>query len=159
MQHTLILVYLASLVFMPLQTQFPVNTLIKSAPLSEPLLKGGMFIDVVNPESVMKAGEDTASKKVELYPQLRPVCACESVGDPHKEPTHFAPDGSVLRGKVNKFDKGICQLNVLYHGEKAKEMGLNLLKEEDNITYANWLYNKEHLKPWSASRKCWLKAI
>jgi hypothetical protein len=94
-------------------------------------------------------------KKVELTKELKPICACESAGSKTKEPTQYDTDGSVLRGKINKNDIGMCQINLIFHDKKAKEMGLDLFKEQDNIKYANWLFEKEGSTPWNWSKNCW----
>ena len=91
---------------------------------------------------------------VELHPALKRVCACESVGNPDREPVHSI-NGEVIRGKINPQDIGICQINLYYHEAAAMSQGLNLFIEEDNITYANGLYEREGLRPWNPSRHCW----
>ena len=108
------------------------------------LLIPGKSVTIIIPE-----------KKVELVKELKPICACESTGNKIKEPTQYNKDGSVLRGKLNKDDIGMCQINLKFHNKKAKEMGLDLFKEQDNIKYANWLYSKEGSTPWNWSRNCW----
>lgn len=89
-----------------------------------------------------------------LSPELIPVCACESVGDPTKEPSHFDAQGNVLRGRVNPSDIGMCQLNLV-HEPEAKRLGLDLFDEGDNIRFANHLYAAQGLKPWRYSQACW----
>lgn len=53
------------------------------------------------------------------------------------------------------FDKGIYQVSEKYHGAEAKKLGLDLHDVRDNIKFAKLLYDREGLKPWSASKKCW----
>lgn len=86
---------------------------------------------------------------------LKRICACESRGNPNAEPTHYAPDGTVLRGHINAMDVGACQINLVYHQDTAERMGLDLFDEQDNIAYATWLYKHEGSKPWVWSKKCW----
>ena len=76
------------------------------------------------------------------------IAYCESGGK------HFGDDGEVLKGKQVLSDRGKFQINALYHNGKAIEMGLDLLDEEDNETYARYLYETQGLKPWKASTKC-----
>ena len=64
-------------------------------------------------------------------------------------------NGEVLRGKVNKSDVGIMQVNEFYHGEKAEDLGFDLRSIEGNLAYAKYLYEKEGTRPWNASKKCW----
>lgn len=90
--------------------------------------------------------------KTTLNPILIPICTCES--GLH----HFEADGiTVKRGRVNPNDVGICQINLTYHQAQAEKMGLDLLKEEDNIKYANWLYEQSGTTPWNWSKSCWQK--
>ena len=91
-----------------------------------------------------------------LRPELVPICSCESMQGKYGTPTHYEEDGvTVLRGRVNPDDIGICQINLYYHEDTAKEMGLDLFVEEDNITFANHLYGLNGNQDWSWSRGCW----
>ena len=95
--------------------------------------------------------------KVELLPELKPICACESVGNKYAEPQHFLKNGEVVRGIVNNQDVGLCQINLKYHQEAAEKLGLDLFLENDNIIYANNLYTEQGNKPWVYSKGCWGK--
>jgi hypothetical protein len=88
-------------------------------------------------------------------PELRRICSCESTGKPGNEPKQFNDDGSVLRGKVNPLDTGMCQINLKYHGAAADRLGLDLETASGNFAYAVRLYNKEGTQPWTWSRSCW----
>lgn len=65
--------------------------------------------------------------------------------------------GQVLvRSNNNKtIDVGRYQINVYYWGAKASQMKLNLFNEQDNETFAIWLYENQGTEPWSASKKNW----
>lgn len=63
--------------------------------------------------------------------------------------------GEVLRGRVNKSDLGLMQVNEYYHGEKAEDLGFDLTTINGNLAYAKYLYDKEGTRPWNASKKCW----
>ena len=82
---------------------------------------------------------------------LKRIAFCESSG------SHYNADGTVKRGKMNKGDLGLYQINLYYHGETAEKMGLNLFLEEDNEKYALYLYKTQGTKPWKASEWCWSK--
>lgn len=98
----------------------------------------------------------TIAIKPVLRKELVPICSCESKQGKKGKPTHFEKDGkTVLRGKINPLDIGMCQINLRWHGEAAKKKGLDLFKEEDNITYANHLYAKQGSQPWNWSKACW----
>ncbi len=88
-----------------------------------------------------------------LIPALRPVCACETKGNPKATPTHYNKQGQPLIGISG--DIGICQINPNVHKANAEAMGLDLYTEADNITYANYLYNLSGLTPWNSSKHCW----
>ena len=87
------------------------------------------------------------SKKVLLI-----IAQCES-GNRH------TVNGKVLRGRVNNLDIGLFQINLKYHKETAKKLGLNLFKRRDNYLYAKYLLLTQGLKPWSASGKCQRKML
>ncbi len=70
---------------------------------------------------------------------------------------HYNSKGSILKGEENSYDRGVMQINILYHGEKAVEMGLDVHDLEDNVKYARYLYEKEGAKPWMSSSACWAK--
>lgn len=89
------------------------------------------------------------------YPQLKRICSCESTGKPGKEPQHYAPNGEVLRGRVNSLDTGACQINRTYHEVAATKMGLDLFIESDNRAYAEYLYETQGTSPWVYSAHCW----
>lgn len=84
-------------------------------------------------------------------PILAEVARCESGF------THINSKGDVVRGRVNKNDIGVMQINTGYHGEKAEELGYDIMTLEGNMAFARYLYNKYGTDPWSASAKCWKK--
>ena len=104
-------------------------------------------------------GPITDSANVEEYvkdyfkdiPIMTEIAKCESSF------RHFNSKGEILTGKKNKHDRGVMQINLLYHEEKALEMGLDLHDIEDNVAYARYLYEKQGAKPWMASSPCWAK--
>lgn len=90
----------------------------------------------------------------ELPEHLKPVCACESLGDPNAEPRQFNADGSVVHGPGNNW--GICQINATAHAEEAKALGIDYMTREGNIDFALYLYSKRGYKPWYPwSGHCW----
>lgn len=119
-----------------------------------------VFAVIATPSTVSYSREQpdpkTDATKAVLRPELVPICSCESRQGKNGTPTHYEADGvTVLRGRENPDDVGICQINLYYHEAPATKMGLDLFKEEDNITYANWLYAKEGSTPWNWSKTCW----
>ncbi len=77
------------------------------------------------------------------------IAACES----HDK--QFNPDGSVVRGKVDKNDIGRYQISITVHGAEAMQMGYNLFTEEGNEAYAMYLYHKAGTEPWFKTKSCW----
>lgn len=83
-------------------------------------------------------------------PILAEVAWCES------RFVHIDPNtGVVKRGHLNASDLGVMQINEYYHGDTARDLGLDLSRLEDNLAYARYLYEREGIKPWNASRFCW----
>jgi hypothetical protein len=83
-------------------------------------------------------------------PLLAEVARCESTF------IHIDPNtDSVKRGHMNPADLGVMQINEYYHRETAERLGLELHKLEDNLAYARYLYNRDGIQPWSASKHCW----
>lgn len=107
-----------------------------------------------NTQTVVLTGDP---KEVEKYirekyadtPILIEIARCESTFK------HSDKDGNVIRGKIDKADVGVMQINERYHLERAESLGFDLHTIEGNTAYAEYLYNKQGVKPWSASAKCW----
>ncbi len=101
----------------------------------------------------------TDSKNVEKFlkdyfadiPILAEIGRCES------QNRQYNSKGDVLKGRKNTYDRGVMQINVLYHQKKAEEMGLNLHDIDDNVAFARYLYEKFGTKPWMSSSACWSK--
>ena len=82
-------------------------------------------------------------------PILVDIARCES------NFRQFDADGKIVRGRVNKEDIGVMQINEKYQGPTAKLLGLDLYTVEGNVAYAKHLYEEQGAQPWSASSKCW----
>ena len=82
---------------------------------------------------------------------LERIAVCESQGK------HFDAKGNVLKGGYNKYDIGKFQINVLYWGEMAKELEIDVYTEAGNKAMALAIYNKYGTSPWNWSKKCWDK--
>jgi len=101
--------------------------------------------------------EIVSSKQVESYvreqfsdePVLVEIARCESTF------RQYDTDGNILRGKVNKGDVGVMQINEKYHADEATKLGLNIYTAEGNVAFARHLYEKFGSQPWSSSSKCW----
>lgn len=93
--------------------------------------------------------EEYVNKYFSDIPVLVEVARCESQYRQHSK------NGRVLSGKVNEFDKGVMQINELYHLEKAERLGLDIGTLEGNTAYARYLFESKGLQPWISSSKCW----
>ena len=82
-------------------------------------------------------------------PILVDVARCESTF------RQFNPDGTVVRGRVDKDDIGVMQINERYQGPTAKKLGYDIYTVEGNVAYAKHLYEQEGIQPWSSSKPCW----
>lgn len=90
-----------------------------------------------------------------LPPTLKRICSCESTGKPYNEPRQFNADGSVVKGKVNPLDTGMCQINLKYHEAAAARLDYDLFTEYGNASYAIHLYETQGTTPWNWSASCW----
>ena len=82
-------------------------------------------------------------------PILVEVARCES---------HFRQydaTGVVLKNNQGSSALGVMQIMASYHEQAAKELGWSIRDLEGNLAYARWLYEREGLRPWEASRYCW----
>lgn len=85
-------------------------------------------------------------------PILADIAWCES------RMRHLDKDGTILRGMVDSDDIGVMQINTRYHQKTADELGIDLYSLSGNLAYAEYLYEKQGVKPWMASSPCWGKA-
>jgi len=101
----------------------------------------------------------TDSKNVEKFindyfadiPILAEIAKCES------RFRHLNSNGDILKGEKNRYDRGVMQINILYHAETAEKLGLNVQNLDDNVAYARYLYEKQGAKPWMSSSACWAR--
>lgn len=127
------------------------------SPSVDTTIANNVSTDNQNTQTIVLTGD---SKEVEKYirekyadtPILIEIARCESTF------RHSDKEGNVLRGRVDKADVGVMQINERYHLEKAKSLGFDLHTIDGNTAYAEYLYEKEGAKPWSASAKCWSSA-
>ena len=91
----------------------------------------------------------------ELHPNLKVICSCESTGIPDGKPEHYESDGvTVLSGRVDPRDRGMCQISSFYWGQKAQELGYDIETPTGNTQMANYIFEHQGSQPWSASKKC-----
>lgn len=81
------------------------------------------------------------------------IAKCES------NDTHINPKtGQVymLANSNKTVDVGKYMINTVWH-KKAKELGLDITKEEDNEKMAYWIYENVGTSPWIYTANCWQK--
>lgn len=125
---------------------------------------GNLPTDAINALGHVDSSDDSAQiiattdrKSLEKYlrehfadtPILVEIARCESTF------THYNKDGDIMRGKVNKADVGVMQINEKYHLETAVKLGYDIHTIEGNVAYAKYLYKKFGSQPWKASAPCW----
>jgi len=103
---------------------------------------------ITDPENVKRFIENYFSD----IPLLKKVAFCESSF------RHFEKDGSVRRGKQNRYDVGVMQINELYHAKEAKALGIDLETIDGNVAFARHLFEREGSRPWNSSSPCWDKS-
>jgi soluble lytic murein transglycosylase-like protein len=98
-----------------------------------------------------KEMEEYLRKEFKNEPILVDIARCESSF------RQYDADGKILRGKANKDDIGLMQINEKYNGDLAKKLGYDIYTTEGNIQFAKYLYSKQGADPWTYSSKCWTK--
>lgn len=113
-------------------------------------------------QSLIPSPGGSPPKKVDgmpvLYPELVPICACESSNEGTKfgKPRQYE-NSQVIRGYSSPEDVGMCQINTNLYTAKADELGYDLFTESGNILFANWLFEQSGAGPWYKSQSCWSK--
>lgn len=84
---------------------------------------------------------------------FKAIARCESGG------SHFDEKGRVVRGRVNRHDIGLYQINEVIHRNAIAQTGVNIYSEEGNTQFARYLYEAEGLYPWRSSQYCWSRYL
>lgn len=104
-------------------------------------------------QEIVVTGPQTLEDHIKEYfkddPILAEIAKCESTY------RQFKQNGHVIRGRVNSYDVGVMQINENYHADQAEKLGFDIYTLDGNMAYAKWLYDKEGVKPWMSSSKCW----
>jgi len=110
-------------------------------------VKAADYQPITDPENVERFINDYFAD----IPILAEIAKCES------RYRQFNSNGGVLKGNKNSYDRGVMQINVLYHAEIAEKLGLDIHDLDDNVAYARYLYEKQGAKPWMSSSSCWAR--
>jgi len=108
------------------------------------------FEIVSTKESRHKTTEEIVREYYEADPILANIASCES------NFRQFDKDGDVLKGRVNEKDVGVMQINIKYHLETSKKLGIDIYTLEGNLKYGKYLYETQGTSPWNASSLCWI---
>jgi hypothetical protein len=84
-----------------------------------------------------------------LPPVMHRIAQCESRGQ------HWTKQGRVVRGKQNRHDTGLFQINTMVWGKKAQELGYDLHTQEGNTRMARYLFENYGSVLWQSSAACW----
>lgn len=72
----------------------------------------------------------------------------------------FTDDGvTVLRGRINPKDVGLCQINEKYHLEESRKHEEDIYTAEGNLDYCVRLYKEKGTSPWDWSKDNWQKSL
>jgi len=110
-------------------------------------VKSEDYMPITDSENVEKFINDYFAD----IPIMVSVAKCES------QFRQYNSNGTILKGRKNTYDRGVMQINLLYHEDTAEKMGLDLHNIDDNVSYARYLYEKQGVKPWMSSSPCWSK--
>lgn len=116
-------------------------------PIAEPLKESAVEkIDTTSKEYVQRA----VAKEFGADSVMYKIARCEGRFVQIDKAT-----GEALRGRQNRLDRGVFQINEYYHLSTSKKMGIDILTLEGNIKYARFLYDTQGTRPWNWSKACW----
>ncbi len=104
-------------------------------------------------------GKDTENVEMVVRDYFKDVPILVSIARCESTFRHTLADGTILRGVVDGADTGVMQINLRYHGKRAKSLGYDLQDLHDNMAYARHLYEAQGTVPWNASAPCWQKTL
>ncbi len=118
---------------------------------SDPAIVDG--IALAAPVGNAKTVEADVREYFKDIPILAEIAKCES------EFKHIGGNGEIIKGRVNRGDLGVMQINKYYHQEDALKLGLDLKTLRGNMAFARNLYDKYGTSPWQSSSGCWEKYV
>ena len=122
-----------------------INTATSTQATTTPNIQNSTEADFIN----TKAVEAYVKSQYADEPILVDIARCESTF------RQFDQTGNVIRGKVNKGDVGVMQINEHYHADDAAKLGYNIYTIEGNVAFGKYLYDKYGSQPWDSSSPCW----
>lgn len=88
-------------------------------------------------------------QKEKMPSVLQRIAYCESKGK------QYDGKGNTTRGRITPSDLGKFQINEVYWGQKAHDLGFDLYTEKGNEQMAQYIYQEHGTWPWDSSSKCW----
>ena len=110
-------------------------------------------VALMAPAGSAKTVEMSVREYFKDVPILAEIAKCES------EFKHVGGNGEIIKGKVNRGDLGVMQINRYYHEKDASKLGLDLKTLRGNMAFARNLYDKYGTSPWQSSSGCWEKYV
>jgi|SRR3989338_650928 len=117
--------------------------------INDPVIVDG--IALMAPTRITQSVESDVREYFRDIPILAEVAKCESGFK------HVGGNGEIIKGKVNRGDLGVMQINKYYHEKDALKLGLDLKTLQGNMAFARKLYDKYGTNPWQSSSECWEK--
>ncbi len=130
----------------------PVVPMVETASAEDPAIVDGVALMALTGKTGINVEADVRAYFKDT-PLLAEIARCES------RFRHLGDNGEILRGKVNKSDVGVMQINKYYHDDEALKLGFNLNTLQGNMAFAQWLYDKKGSAPWQSSSGCWQKYV
>lgn len=100
---------------------------------------------------IVQAQDVPVATGVKLSPVMQRIAKCESSAEQVSE------KNGQIKYNVNTdktIDIGYMQINSTHFAEATK-LGYDLTKKEDNIAFAEHLYETQGTEPWYSSKSCW----
>ncbi|MFZ2620934.1 MAG: hypothetical protein WAX85_02565 [Minisyncoccia bacterium] len=100
----------------------------------------------------MMSTEEYVREYFSDIPIMIDIARCESTF------RHLDNDGDIHRGRVNRSDVGVMQINEHYHLDESVKEDYDIYTIEGNTSYARKLYEEKGTQPWASSKACWGKS-
>ncbi len=127
-----------------LSTQESVEKRLASIKVPTKMLKNGEFQQL---SSEQRRNYAVLAVFFNHHPVMLRIAACES------SLKHVDGSGQVVVGEVTP-DVGVFQINPV-HERELRTYRLDPRNFSHNVAFANYLFQRDGLRPWNSSRNCW----
>lgn len=124
------------------------------------LIFGGYFYHSFTAVNVVYAQNNATGVGIGIAPVLQRIADCESGDGTKGSGSQLNKKGEVIThtNSGGSVDVGKYQINLSAdHIKEIAKLGLNVLTEEGNYAYAQYIYENHGTGDWSSSMKCWYK--